>query len=142
MDENLTLGLMIEKTTRIIKLKFHHLFKSHNLNLTPEQWAIMDILHNRGTLSQKEIVDISFKDAPSVSRLLEGLIKKDYISKVSGEEDRRVTSVSLTLNGKSIVEKLRPEVIKLRRQGIDNVSSESLDDFVHVLKQIFNNYKN
>lgn len=141
INEELTLGLMLEKTTRAVKLQFHHLFKAHNLNLTPEQWAIMDILYNEGTLSQKQITELVFKDAPSVSRLLEGLIKKEFISKIHDESDRRVTSVSLTWKGKDIVNTFRPKVIELRKMGMKNIDPNSLDQFLEVLNQVYNNYK-
>ena len=141
MDDNLPLGFMLERTTRMIKLSFHHLFNSLNINITPEQWVVLDILKNEGVLSQKEIGEMSFKDAPSVSRLLNGLINKKYIEKYIDKIDKRISSVQLTEKGHELVDFLRPQVKELRLKGISEISKSEQKDFVEVLEKLFDNYK-
>ncbi len=140
MSESLPLGFMMERATRMIKLRFHQLFKEHGVDLTPEQWVIIDILKREGVLSQKQLAEISFKDAPSISRLLDGLIQKGMIDKASDKQDKRATSICLTLKGDALVDKVKPLVMELRRQGVKGMDEDQTRRFSETLEQIFQNY--
>lgn len=141
MSESLPLGFLMERATRMIKLRFHQLFKEHGIDLSPEQWVVIDILKREGVLSQKELCEISFKDAPSISRLLDALIKKGLIDKTSDKLDKRASSICLTQKGELLVDKVRPLVIQLRRLGMSGLDSEQTTQFSETLDHIFQNYK-
>lgn len=138
--DDLALGFLFERTTRIIKLRFHQLFNDENIDITPEQWVVLDILSKNKVLSQKEISDISFKDAPSVSRLLLGLINKGFIEKEILNSDKRVSNICLTIKGKEAVAHLKPKVKALREIGIKNISDQESLEFVRFINQVFENY--
>lgn len=140
MSENLALGFLFERTTRIIKLRFHQLFKEHNANITPEQWVVLDILHQKGILAQKEIAQHSFKDAPSISRILDGLYKRKLVQKATGKEDKRSVFICLTDDGEVLVEKLQPHVDKLRNIGVEDIPLEDISQLTGMINKIFNNY--
>ncbi len=140
MSESLPLGFMMERATRMIKLRFHQLFKEHGVDLTPEQWVIIDILKREGVLSQKQLAELSFKDAPSISRLLDGLIQKGLIDKTSDKIDKRATNICLTRKGDALVDKVRPLVIELRRLGLVGLDADQTRRFSETLEHIFQNY--
>lgn len=140
MSESLPLGFLMERATRMIKLRFHQLFKEHGIDLTPEQWVVIDILKREGVLSQKQLAEISFKDAPSISRLLDGLIKKGLIDKTSDKTDKRATSVCLTAKGDVLVDRVSPLVIELRMQGLEGLSEDQTSVFAETVDHIFQNY--
>ncbi len=142
MSESKALGFLFERTTRIIKLNFHQLFKELNVDITPEQWVILDILHQKGVLSQKEIADHSFKDAPSISRILNNLTKRALITRTTPKSDKRVSSVCLTEKGNRLIENILPEVESLRDRGIQNIESSDLANLISTMDKIFANYNN
>ncbi len=69
-------GTLIDRTLRIIKLNFIQGFKDAGIDLTPEQWVIIDRLHQQNGISQTELANGSFKNAPTVSRIIDLLCKK------------------------------------------------------------------
>ncbi len=140
MNTNYAIGFLFERTTRLIKLRFHQLFKENNVHISPEQWVVLDILYPNHIMSQKELVEKSFKDAPSISRILVKLIKSDYIIKKVDEFDKRLFRIELTEKGKELVNMLRPKVKELRSIGIQNFNEEEIKLLIAQMNQIFDNY--
>jgi len=136
------IGFLLERTTRIAKLSFTQAFKQLDADITPEQWIVLDTINVNGTMSQKDIGSSSFKNAPTISRIIDNLVKKGFVSRISEEDDRRKTSISLTEKGKTLIAKCQKEVDSLRRLSWDNLTDKDYDDFTRVLDQIFDNFAN
>ena len=75
-NDSRPVGYLLERTTRIVKLKFHKTFKELGIELTPEQWVVIDTLNSNPGILQKDLADSSFKNAPTISRILDVLSKK------------------------------------------------------------------
>lgn len=140
MNSNHAIGFLFERTTRIIKLRFHQLFKEHDINISPEQWVVLDILYPNNVLSQKEIVAQSFKDAPSISRILLKLINNGYIDKNVDEIDKRLFRIQLTDKGREIVTLLNPKVVELRNIGLNDFEEDEITNLLNSINKIFENY--
>jgi DNA-binding MarR family transcriptional regulator len=135
------IGFLLERTTRIAKLSFTKAFKKLGVDITPEQWIVLDKLDSNKEMSQKEIGSESFKNAPTISRIIDNLVKKGLVSRVSEENDRRKTAISLTEKGKKIVTKCRLEVDALRDLSWNNLSDQDYNEFNRIIDQIFENFK-
>ena len=51
----------------------------NDINLTPEQYLVMDVLWDAETLSQQAIADIIQKDKNSVTKFIDSLEKKGLV---------------------------------------------------------------
>lgn len=138
-SKNKKIGFYLERTTRLVKLNFHQSFKNLGLSLTPEQWVIMDLLHHMDGLSQNELASQSFKDAPSISRILDTLSKKNYIKRVASPDDRRKFQIFLTKKGIEIVKLLTPKVEELRNRSWEELTDKDYDQFIRIINQVFKN---
>jgi len=137
--ENNKIGYYLERTTRVVKLNFHQAFKNEGLNLTPEQWVIMDLLSNCNGLSQSDLAEQSYKDAPSISRIIDTLSKKNYVERRAAAGDRRKFEIFLTSDGLKTVAKLRPIVNNLRNKSWENLSKDDYEQFLRIINQVFEN---
>jgi len=141
MSENKKpVGYLLERTTRLVKLQFHQSFKKLGLDMTPEQWVIMDSLYQKNKQAQKELGDESYKNAATISRILDVLEKKHWIKRKNSKNDRRVYIITQTKEGKAIVKKVMKEVERLRVQGWKNLSQKDYKDFTRIINQVFKNY--
>lgn len=140
MNSNHAIGFLFERTTRIIKLSFYQLFKELDAPITPEQWVVMDVLYPKTVLTQKEIVEKSFKDAPSISRIILKLINNGYIQKTTDELDKRVFNIKLTKSGIDLVSRIKPRVQELRIKGLNSFEEEEVEKLIENINTIFNNY--
>lgn len=138
--KNKRIGFLLERTTRIAKLSFTKAFKKLGVDITPEQWIVIDTVNKNGTMSQKEIGQLSFKNAPTISRIIDNLVKKGLVDRIGEEGDRRKTSISITPNGADLIKHCQVEVDRLRNLSWENLSDSDYEDFTRILDKIFENF--
>lgn len=134
------IGYYLERTTRIVKLNYSQAFHQAGIDVTPEQWVMLDNLSKNNGQSQTELANKSFKDAPTTSRILDLLEKKGYIERQRFENDRRRYKIFLTNDGKKIIRKLQPLVNELRLQGWKDLTEEDYQSFLRIINQVFDNF--
>ena len=134
-------GFLLERTTRILKLGFTRAFGKIGVDITPEQWIILDTLYTKGNYSQVQLAQIIFKNTPTVSRILDILVKKNLVKRKVPDDDRRVTMISITKEGRLLVDKCYPEIQKVRSLSWSDLSEEDFDQFTRILDKVFNNMK-
>lgn len=77
-----------------------HLTNKHNEVLKPmglygSQWAVIYVLKKNGSLTQKELSDYLFVEAPPMTRTIQRLVKQGYVRQVPGQ-DKREKHIQLT----------------------------------------------
>lgn len=135
------IGFLLERTTRIAKLSFTKAFKKMGVDITPEQWIVLDKLDVNKEMSQKEIGNESFKNAPTISRIIDNLVRKELVNRISEENDRRKTAISLTKKGKKLVDQCREEVDGLRDLSWNKLTDKDYKEFNRIIDQIFENFE-
>jgi DNA-binding MarR family transcriptional regulator len=102
---------------------------------------LLDSLYQADGISQNELANGSFKNAPTVSRIVDLLCKKGLTERKRFETDKRRYKVYLTNKGKDTYIKTKPVVVKLRKKGWKNLSDEDYDFFLRIMNQIFKNFE-
>ena len=134
-------GFLLERTFRITKLSFIKVFNKLNADITPDQWVLLDTLNNKGQLSQKEISALSFKDAATISRIIDKLVAKNLVTKHHGITDKRKTTIKLTQEGKKLVDRCQAAIDDLRKHSWQNLNEEDYENFQRIMNQVFANFK-
>ena len=132
-------GTYIDRNYKVIRGSFLQVFKDAGVDITTEQWVLIDCLYKQNGISQNELATESFKDAPTVSRIVDLLCKKELTERKRSEDDRRRHKVFLTKKGKAAYEKLLPKVLDLRQKGWEGLSESDYQTFLKVMNQIFDN---
>jgi MarR family transcriptional regulator for hemolysin len=109
------------------------------LDMTVDQWLIMKVLYENNALKQNEIAEKVFKDAASVTRIIDLMIKKGYLSRQEHADDRRRTHLILTKNGKSTITKAQLVIDKNRATAINGISKRKINEMHEVLSIIKSN---
>jgi DNA-binding MarR family transcriptional regulator len=135
-----SLGYLINRTAMQLKRELDHAFKANGYQVTPEQWAILNRLWEQEGLSQVELADMTFKDKPNVTRMLEVLERKKLVFRRPDEYDRRAYRVFLTEAGKQLKEKLIPLAIKVLERGQRNLTADDIEHLRKVLNVIYYNF--
>lgn len=123
------------------RLKKHlaEVFKKNGVNLTPEQYLVMDTLWNEGTLTQQAISFIIQKDKNSVTQFIDNLEKKGLVTRSVAKEDRRVNNIVVTPEGMALKDTTKQLAIDTMNEALEGIPEEDIQTFVKVLKQICNN---
>ncbi|MHC5251554.1 MarR family winged helix-turn-helix transcriptional regulator [Listeria kieliensis] len=128
------------QTTKIAKKM--HLFLSRNLadlQVTPEQWTILNIIHQKAPISQRELAGLSEKDTPTVNRIIEVLQRKNLVIREIDAVDRRKTLLSLSDKGSELTRILQETVEEACKNMFAGFSEQDLQTFATLLNQIENN---
>lgn len=122
----------------LIKIFSKELSKN-NINLTPEQYLVMDILWDQGTLSQQAIADIIQKDKNSVTKFIDSLEKKGLVSRVVNKNDRRINNIIVSEEGLKLKDKTTEVAINMMQNVLADISEDDLLIFDKVMNQIKSN---
>lgn len=141
-DERLEVsGFILERTAKKMKQAFQRLLKEIGADITADQWVVLDTLRKEDGLSQFEIAEIVFKDAPTLTRIIDLLCKKGLTRRIAHPEDRRRMKVCLTAKGEQLLQELLPKVKDFRQEGWNNLSNEDLQQLKRILNTVYTNFE-
>lgn len=141
IDEIQGIGLHLDLVLRKIQDAYLRTFESLGVHMTIEQWVILHQVHELGTkASQRDIVQSNFRNRATISRVIGGLERKGWILKTRFEGDQKRFKLVLTTEGASIIEKVLPVAIQLRKQAIKGMNLVEFETFLSILDQVGDNY--
>ena len=120
------------------KLKKHlsEVFKKNGVNLTAEQYLVMDTLWNEGTLTQQAIAFIIQKDKNSVTQFIDNLEKKGLVTRSVSKDDRRVNNIVVTQEGMAMKNSTKKLAIETMEKALEGIPEQDVLTFVDVLKKV------
>jgi DNA-binding MarR family transcriptional regulator len=111
------------------------------LEITIDQWLVMQALTEKPGISQHEISEMVFKDAASVTRIIDLLIKKNYLERKLHDSDRRRYHLEITPGGRTLMKNIAKVVAQNRAIALHDVTQEELGIVKETLTAIINNCK-
>lgn len=133
-------GYLLNMASRQMKWQFNNRLK--DLELTSSQWAVLkDLSINKSSsdATPASIAERLYIDRPTLSGIIERLMKRGWVYSVANPNDRRSQIISLTEKAKNTVpqlEKLSSLTIEHSLQGF---SAEEIDSLKGYLKKIIIN---
>lgn len=123
------------------RLKKHlgEVFKKNGINLTAEQFLVMDTLWNEGALTQQNIAYIIQKDKNSVTQFIDNLEKKGLVVHSVDKGDRRVNNIVVTETGLAMRDRTKEVAINAMNDILSGVPETDLNTFVEVLRKACDN---
>ena len=119
-----------------LKKYLAEVFKQNGVNLTAEQYLVMDTLWNEGTLTQQAIAFIIQKDKNSVTQFIDNLEKKGLVTRSVAKEDRRVNNIVVTEKGMVLKDSTKELAINTMNEALKGIPEADLLTFVSVLKKV------
>ena len=116
-------------------------FNSAGLNLTIEQWSVLYHLWKQDGRSQQELCNRTFRDKPSITRLVDNLEKLQLVKRVPSESDRRINLVFLTKQGIKLEEQTMNIAEETLNDALTGIPTENIDLCKEILQQVYDNLK-
>jgi DNA-binding MarR family transcriptional regulator len=135
-------SFILERTAKKVKQFAQNSFSENEFDITVDQWTIIKTLYESDNLLQKELAEKCGKDQPTLTRIVDLLIKKGLTERVIHPSDRRSLYLHLTDEGRKKVEELSPSVATIRMKAWDNLTDEDFSSFTRILDKIYNNLSN
>ena len=134
-------GTVLDRTTRLLKQHYLRAFKEEGADISTEQWVLLDRLYTVGDASQTDLANGTFKDAPTVSRIIDKLAKKKLVERQRFPNDRRRYLVAITKSGRDMHGRIMPHVKKLREQTWAGLTEEDYHRLQELLRHIRTNFE-
>lgn len=133
-------GFAIEKTAKLMKLSFSRILLMHpEIDITVDQWIIIQLLFKHKELSQQELSDLAFKDAPTITRMIDLMALKKLVNRNPDPSDRRKFLISLTEEGHHLYNLVDPIVREFRFEAYAGIADEELILLDNIMQKIFLN---
>lgn len=127
------------KVSMAVNRRLHRNFKKLGLDITPEQWTVLSYLWKSDGVTQQKLCDATFKDKPSMTRLIDNLEKQALVIRKRPSSDRRSNLIYLTDEGKSIQGKADEAVYDMMKFALRGIDRQGLIQARNMLKHIFEN---
>jgi DNA-binding MarR family transcriptional regulator len=136
-------GLVMEKTIKLMRLSFSRILLLHpEIDVTIDQWIIIQLLYKHSQLNQQELSELAFKDAPTVTRMIDLLVTKGIVIREADTNDRRKFIISLTASGSDTYHKVLPLLLEFRTEAYEGITTEELKTLEKIMNKIFENLSN
>lgn len=136
--ENITF-YMIDKAIRSYRNYTQKKLRENGYKITIDQWLIIKaILENPG-MPQQNLAAKVFKDNASLTRIIELLVKGNYVEREVNQSDRRRSHLYVTDSGKLIIEKVQHLILQNRKVTLSGISERELEILNSTLIKIVQN---
>ena len=135
-------GFILERSAKRMKQYFQHCLSSANAGITIDQWVVLSVLDKQDGISQLDIAKATYKDAPTITRIIDLLCQKGLTQRITNKRDRRRFDIQLTELGRERIEQVLPVIQDARRQAWKGLKDEEIDQLVNTLNMVFDNLNN
>jgi DNA-binding MarR family transcriptional regulator len=129
------------KASIAIARRLQKKFNLAGLNLTIEQWSVLYQLWKQDGSSQQELCQRTFRDKPSITRLVDNLEKLQLVKRVPSESDRRINLVFLTKQGLKLEEQAMELAQETMNEALMGIPPENINLCKEILQQVYDNLK-
>lgn len=129
----------IDTTIKKIRNYMQRGLNEANIDLTVDQWVVLDHLSQNRGISQIELGNITFKDPPTMTRILDLLVKKEMVTRLNSSSDRRKFTIDLTEKGREVHHKANEIITEVRKQAWSNLNEHDYNTLVKIMDTIYIN---
>ncbi len=133
------INYQIYRIARLLRYKFQHDMRIAGLDMTQEQYFILFQLWQKDGQYQTELADDLFGDTPNITRILDVMEKKGFVTRRSDPEDRRKYRIFLAERGHEVHKLYKNQAPKSRVLDYKKLNDNDLDELKRILKTIENN---
>ena len=116
-------------------------FKQQGIDITIEQWSVLYHLWKQDGLSQQELCSATFRDKPSITRLVDNLEKQQLVKRVASLEDRRINLIYLSETAAMLRDQTMDMANQTLNEALNGVSAEEIAVCKSVLQRVYDNLK-
>ncbi len=127
------------KASTAIARRLQKKFNEAGISVTIEQWSVLYHLWKADGMSQQELCNATFRDKPSITRLVDNLEKLGLVKRVAHDKDRRVNNIFLTKEALKLEEETMGLAEETLNEALAGVSQKDIEMCKEVLQRVYDN---
>jgi len=104
--------------------------------VTSSQMITLIRIYEKGTTRVGVLSKEMHVSAPTITGVIDRLLRNGYLRRIRDREDRRAVNVELTEKGKGLVERILSEINKRWYRILIHLSEEERENYLRILKRI------
>ena len=129
------------KASTAIARNLQKKFNAAGLKITIEQWSVLYHLWKEEGKSQQELCNATFRDKPSITRLVDNLEKLQLVRRVPADDDRRINLIYLTRQAQKLQEETMGLAEETLNEALQGVPEDRIVICKEVLQIVYDNLK-
>jgi len=112
-----------------------------HFGLTKSQFITLNsLVAHQQACPMRDLTEVTFQDAPTMTGVVNRLIKMGLVKRTRSTIDRRVVLVQATTAGQELVQQIEAEMMEADLQGYSALSDEELNALEALIEFIFHMY--
>lgn len=129
-------GLMLHTVRLSLIRRTKDMFTSIGLDLNLTQFRVLGVLRDVESMSATELARAVEHDGGALTRLLDTLQKKGYVTRRPNESDRRAIEISLTEEGRAACDPMRDCTSQINAEILDVLSEAEQTQLFTLMRRI------
>jgi DNA-binding MarR family transcriptional regulator len=129
------------KASTAIARRLQKNFKMAGIDVTIEQWSVLYHLWKLDGQSQQQLCEATYRDKPSITRLVDNLEKLGLVKRVASKEDRRINKIYLTKQAAELQEQTMDVANQTLNEALAGVTNGQIEIAKEVLQMVYDNLK-
>jgi DNA-binding MarR family transcriptional regulator len=134
-------SFMTGKASTAIARRLQKNFKLSGIDITVEQWSVLYPLWKSDGMNQQDLCNATFRDKPSITRLVDNLEKLKLVKRNASKQDRRMNIIALTDEGRELEEKCMTIANTTLNEALGGVTNGQVEIAKEVLQTVYDNLK-
>jgi len=130
------IGMHVNRTAFLMTEEVSRRFSSQGYALSAQDFGILFRLSKQGSMTQVEIAALMMRDKTTITRRIDGLVKKQLVERNPDPNDRRYFRIGLTDQGTEALDVLIPLVRDFQQELLRDIPSSDKQTMINTLKHI------
>lgn len=109
------------------------------LGISQARWRVMALLRALEPSNISQIVELTFMEQPTISRVVQQLERDGLASRSISETDQRAAYISLTTKGRSFFDEIYPKAALHQQKALSGFTAKETDELKNLLGRIGRN---
>ncbi len=140
MNKKTTDNQILQFHQQIVELIKKYQFRDRNqiccFGISVSQCYVLEALHTHGPLTMNELAKKMYLKISTMTRVVEQLVKKKYVRREEGLDDRRVRFINLTKQGRAIYKNAWENIFESEKVILKNIPAEHKAVLIDVLRKL------
>ena len=121
-----TLFYSLEKAIKSYRQFAQQNIDRAGVDITIDQWLVLKTLQDTPDITLTQVAKDVFKDVASITRIIQLLEAKGFVTRVLHSKDKRRSKLGLTRLGADTIRMLQPTISSNRRHAVRGISAKDI----------------
>jgi len=119
-----------------------YFFVYQNIDVTSSQMLAITAIEEAKSMRLSDLKNELHVSAPTITGIIDRLVKSGYVSRIPDKKDRRVINITLTKSGLKIAEKFRKNIMNRWMNVLSVLTEAEQQEHIKLLRKISKGFQN